>query len=284
MSGQALPSLVARDPESHKGHFGSAMLIGGARGMAGAIGLSAIAALRSGAGRSTALVPRGIQSTVASLEPSIMTRGLEETEAGTLASEATSAILASSDAMSAGACGPGLGRDAELRELVITLYAELPIPCVFDADALFALSGAELSTAAAPRILTPHAGEWARLRGTTAAPRAEAEADVRQWAAEHREIVVLKGHRTLVTDGRQEFYNHTGNAGMATAGSGDVLTGMITGLLAQGMSPWDAARLGVHLHGAAGDLACERLGEVGMIASDLLHSVAIAFKNYGGER
>ena len=280
MSGPPLPRLPDRNPESHKGNFGSAMLIGGTRGMAGAVGLAAVAALRSGAGRVTAMVPQGIQSVVSAFELSIMTEGMADTEQGYFAADATELLLDRSGSMSAAGCGPGLGRAAALTQLVAKLYAELSIPSVFDADALFALSGQSLPTPAAPRILTPHQGEWARLSGKETPTREQAEADVRRWAEQHQAIVALKGHRTFVTDGTRCFHNDTGNPGMATAGSGDVLTGIVTGLLAQGLSAWDAARLGVHLHGSAGDITCKAIGTVGMIASDLLESVPIAIDKH----
>ncbi len=276
-----LPALPQRHAESHKGDFGSALLIGGGRGMAGAVALASIAALRSGAGRVTAATPAGSQAVVASFEPSLMSCGLPDDEQGFFSAQATEKLRTLAGPMSAAALGTGLGRSPILTELVARLSSELPIPTVIDADALYALaeSGAPnqiLPTAAAARVLTPHAGEWARLIGAPAAKTSRCEAEARAWSAAHKVILVLKGHRTLVTDGTQCYYNTTGNPGMATAGSGDILTGVITGLLAQGMTPWNAARVGVYLHGLAGDLAAEDKGEIGLIASDLLATLPVA--------
>ena len=281
----SLPALPPRHAESHKGDFGSALLIGGGRGMAGAVSLASIAALRSGAGRVTAATPAGSQAVVASFEPSVMTCGLPDDEHGFFAAIATETLLSLAGPMSSVAIGTGLGRSPCLTELVIKLITDLTVPAVIDADALYALaeSGAPnriLQAAAAPRILTPHAGEWARLIGATAPAHSTCEAEALAWSAAHKAILVLKGHRTLVTDGTHCYYNMTGNPGMATGGSGDVLTGVITGLLAQGMSSWDAARVGVYLHGLAGDLALEEKGEVSLIASDLLAALPAAIQSF----
>ena len=276
----ALPTLPTREWESHKGDFGAALLIGGARGMAGAVALAGIAALRSGAGRATVATPACSQNVVASFEPSLMTCGLPDNNKGIFAADAAEQLLSIAEAMSATACGTGLGRDAVLTELTMQLFTKLTVPAVFDADALYALAQGAMPNAAAPRILTPHEGEWARMLDEVAPTRSERESQALAWAASHNVILVLKGHRTFVTDGAQTFHNTTGNPGMATAGSGDVLTGVLTGLLAQGLSVWDAARLGVYLHGLAGDLALERKGPVALIASDLLTTLPKAIETY----
>ena len=281
----SLPALPTRTEESHKGNFGSALLIGGGRGMAGAVALAGIAALRSGAGRATAATPACSQNIVASFDPSLMTSGLPDNEKGFFAPKATEKLLSVASKMSAAAVGTGLGRDTALTLLVAKLFEELTLPAVFDADALYALAKiisaeGKLPATTAPRILTPHEGEWARLADSVTPTRAEREAEAKDWAAAHHVILVLKGHRTFVTDGDQSFHNTTGNPGMATAGSGDVLSGVITGLLAQGMSPWNAARLGVHLHGSAGDLAAARNGLVALIASDLLAALPEAIESH----
>ena len=280
---QPLPCLPRRMPESHKGNFGSALLIGGARGMAGAVALAGIAALRSGAGRATAVTPACSQNIVASFEASLMTRGLAENDKGMFTSNATQELLTLATTMSAISIGTGLGRDTILTDLVTTLFAELPTPAVFDADALYALAQDTLPAATAPRILTPHEGEWARLVTSVAADRKEREAQAQAWAAQQQVTLVLKGDHTFVTDGAQNFHNATGNPGMATAGSGDVLTGVITGLLAQGLSCWDAATLGVHLHGLAGDLGAGRKGTISLIASDLLTTLPEAIQSHQGD-
>jgi NAD(P)H-hydrate epimerase len=276
-----LPSLRPRDADSHKGDFGRALLVGGSRGMSGAISLAGQAALRSGAGLVTLAVPSCVLDVVASIEPSYMTTPLvdEDEHIGEAAAQTIASLAQSATAV---ALGPGLGRRANLTELVANLYDEIKQPMVVDADALFALAerpGA-LTKPGGPRILTPHPGEFARIAGSLpeGPQRSTAAAELARRDSQGTTIVVLKGHNTIVTDGLRFSTNLTGNPGMATGGSGDVLTGIITALLCQGLEPFDAARLGVHVHGLAGDLAAEDLGQVSMIASDLIHYLPKAFR------
>ncbi|HEV3341283.1 MAG TPA: NAD(P)H-hydrate dehydratase [Pirellulales bacterium] len=281
---ERLPKLPPRKPDAHKGDFGTALLVGGARGMAGAISLSGMAALRGGAGLVRLAVPLSSQDVVARFEPSYMTVGLPCDDAGRISLSAREAIAELAERSTAVGCGPGLGRSAELDELVLWLYTRLKQPAVFDADALNALAaqGDLLASPAGPRILTPHPGEFQRLIGARdRASRPEMEQAAVELAARSGIVIVLKGHRTLITDGRRQTYNTTGNPGMATGGTGDVLTGLTTALLCQHLSPFDAARLASHLHGLAGDLAAEELGEVSLIASDLVRSLPAAFQKVG---
>jgi ADP-dependent NAD(P)H-hydrate dehydratase len=178
------------------------------------------------------------------------------------------------------ACGPGLGRSDELATLVATLYRELPQPMVVDADGLNALSKqpAALAQHAGPRIFTPHPGEFARLCGQKNLNREQQCAKATELAGLWGVVIVLKGHQTFITDGQQNAINHTGNPGMATAGTGDVLTGIVTGILCQGLPPFEAAQLAVHLHGLAGDLAAEAMGHTSLIASDLLRFLPQAIR------
>ncbi len=266
-----LPRLPPRQPEAHKGNFGTALIVGGSRGMAGAVSLAGMAALRGGAGLVRLAVSEAILDTVARFEPSYMTAPLPCDAAGRIAGAAYDRIAELAEKATAIACGPGLGRSLELDQLVMRLYREMAKPMVFDADALNALSTEPetLGHPGGPRILTPHPGEFARLIDGKLAPELRAEAAV-QLAARCGIVVVLKGHRTLVTDGARQAVNTSGNPGMATGGTGDVLTGLITALCCQHLAPFDAARLGVHLHGLAGDLAAEELGEVSLIASDVV--------------
>jgi NAD(P)H-hydrate epimerase len=275
-----LPRLPNRLPDSHKGDYGRGLLIGGSRGMTGAIALAGVAALRGGAGLVKLVVPDACQDTVASYEPSYMTVGVGSDAVGRLTSGAQAAIGPLAEQATALAVGPGLGRSADLDRLVGWMYQQLTQPMVVDADALNSLSDRRdgPDQAGGPRILTPHPGEFARLLGKQGLSVEEQTALAVDLAGRCGVVVVLKGHRTLVTDGTQQWTNTTGNPGMATGGSGDVLTGVITALLCQGLSPWDAARLGVHVHGLAGDLAAAELGPVGLIASDLLKSLPAAFK------
>ena len=175
-------------------------------------------------------------------------------------------------------CGPGIGRSEGLSAVIWELFEQLPPPAVFDADALAALAARrdQLGRAKGSRILTPHEGELARLLDRPAGDREECERQAHQLALQQGLIVVLKGHRTLVTDGERKYYNPTGNPGMATGGSGDVLTGVITALLCAKFVAWDAARLGVYLHALAGDLAAEEKGEISLIASDIAAALPAA--------
>jgi NAD(P)H-hydrate epimerase len=289
-SQQPLPRLPDRPPDSHKGDYGRALLVGGSRDMSGAIALAGMATLRSGAGLVTLAVPHIVQDVVAKIEPSYMTHGLAD-DGTYLDPAAAEEVLRLAAGTTALALGPGLGRGKGLTALVARLYGEVAQPMVVDADALFAL--AQLPDAFAQpgglRVVTPHAGEFARLAGMlhdearqlAAADdqqRCQAAAELARRDATGRTVVVLKGHRTVVADGRRASVNDTGNPGMSTGGSGDALTGIITGLLCQGLTPWDAARLGVHVHGLAGDLAARDLGQVSLIASDLAKYLPAAFQ------
>jgi NAD(P)H-hydrate epimerase len=277
----ALPHLPTRRPDAHKGDFGLALVVGGSRGMAGAAALAGMAALRGGAGLVRLAVPDATLETVAGFEPSYMTVPLPADAAGRIAGGAFDAIAKLAEKATAIACGPGLGRSFDLDQLVLRLYQEIAQPMVVDADALNALAGEPevLAEPGGPRILTPHPGEFARLIGRKLEGDARSDAAV-QLASRCNLVVVLKGHRTLVTDGRRLAVNATGNPGMATGGAGDVLTGLITALACQHLEPFDAARLGVHLHGLAGDLAAEELGQVSLIASDLIRYLPQAFLTY----
>lgn len=282
LTGAPLPQLRPRQPDSHKGDYGRALVIGGSLGLSGAIAMAGKATLRSGAGLVTLAVPRSVQDVVAAFEPAYMTRGLADAE-GRISASAADELIALSQHATTLALGPGLGRSPSLTKFVVRLYGEVDKPMVVDADGLFALAEKEaaIATPRGPRVITPHPGEFTRLTGEPydAAKRAEAAAKLAQRDATKNTVVVLKGHRTVVTDGSRMSVNQTGNPGMATGGTGDVLTGVITGLLCQGLSPFDAARLGVHIHGRAGDLAAEELGQVSMIASDLLEYLPRAFQS-----
>lgn len=281
-----LPRLAPRDKTSHKGDFGRVLLVGGSVGMSGSIALAGLATLRSGAGLVRVAVPDKIQATVAGYEPSYMTWGLPSDVEGRI-SFASREWLESRwrefpQEFTCLACGPGLGRSRDLDRLVHWLYTSVPLPMVVDADALNALaaSPATLEQPGGPRILTPHPGEFRRLVADRFSGADSSEQAVR-FAAATGSVVVLKGYPTIVTDGRECVVCSVGNPGMATGGSGDVLTGVIAAMLAQGMSPLDAAHFAVHVHGRAGDLAAAEMGQVGMIASDLLRWLPRAFQDFG---
>lgn len=282
-----LPRLAARAAGASKRDFGRVVVVGGGVGMAGAPALSAMAALRSGAGLVELLVPEPVVGIAAGFDPCVMTRGLPAASVGTFAAEAepfVEAVLARAGGV---AIGPGMGRSADVRELVLHVWRTLAAPAVFDADALWALSTADaLEAPAGPRLLTPHAGEMLRLiggdpSGPAADDRGSLEVEARRFAATTGSVVLLKGAGTLVTDGRHDARNPTGNPGMATAGTGDVLTGVAAALLAQGMPAFDAARLAAWVHGRAGDAAAAELGQVSMTARDLLDRLHLAFREIG---
>jgi NAD(P)H-hydrate epimerase len=275
-----LPRLAAREADGHKGTYGRALIIGGSRGKAGAPALAGMAALRSGAGLVTVVVPRSVQDTVAGFEPSLMTIGLGDVACDFLQQEFINGICELAANQTCIALGPGMGTKPSTQRLVHALYRNISQPVVVDADALNAMSEWQggLKNPAGPRILTPHPGEFQRLRGEKCAEDLNERAQQAAALANEQTVVVLKGHRTIVTDGERVSFNQTGNPGMATGGSGDSLTGIITALLAQGMSAWEAARLGVHVHGLAGDLAAAELGQVALIASDIIDFLPLAFQ------
>ncbi len=277
-----LPNLPPRVAESHKGDFGRIVLVGGSRGMSGAISLAGMAACRGGAGLVTLAVPDTILEVVAGFEPSYMTVPLACDAEGRLHASAIGHLARVTSGASVVACGPGLGRSAGVTACVQHLYRVVTQPLVMDADGLnaFAAEPGVLAGAAGPRVLTPHPGELRRLLGDIAS---DASIDTLRerairLAAEHGIVVVLKGHRTLITDGVRCTFNRTGNPGLATGGSGDVLTGLIGALLGQGLEPFGAAQLGVYLHGLAGDLAAAALGQISLVARDLLEYLPAAFQ------
>jgi len=250
--------------------------------MAGSIGLAGRAALRGGAGLVTVAAPLGVVATVAGYEPCYMTCGLPEDEAGRISTRAIDRILELAEPCQVVACGPGLGQSRGIVTLVTQLHRQLVQPVVFDADALNALSDRPrgLADAGGPRIVTPHPGEFRRLAHTDLLNPDAAQQLAQQVAKEYGIVVVLKGHRTFVTNGASHYENSTGNPGMATGGSGDVLTGLVAALVGQRFPPWQAACLGVHLHGSAGDCAAEEWGEVSLVASDLIHYLPRAIQQY----
>lgn len=281
LSHTPLPRLLRRPRDGHKGDFGRVLLIGGSRGMAGAMGLAGMSALRGGAGLVTLAVPEPCLETIAGYEPSYMTAPLAADADGRLSGSSRDELmllLARADVV---ACGPGLGKSDALVDLVCWLYETVKQPAVFDADGLNALSARPevLTRPGGPRVLTPHPGEFTRLLGKEPlkGPVARRQ-QVAECAQRWRCVLILKGRGTLVSDGRETFENDTGNPGMATGGSGDVLTGLISSLLGQGMSPLEAARLGVYVHGRTGDLAAEELGEASLIARDLIDFLPMALK------
>lgn len=268
----ALPRLPSRAADSHKGSFGHALLIGGSRGMAGSISLSTRAALQSGAGLVTQAVPDRIVDCVTILNPCAMAIPLAEDESGRIIDGAYWQIADRWPRTTAAACGPGMGRSRALQLLVRQIVEDAPVPCVVDADGLNNLSdfGQWPAHTASQRVITPHPGEWARLCQVPANDVASQRSAAIDFARQHGVVVVLKGQHTLVTDGATAYLNDTGTPAMATGGSGDVLTGIITALICQGLSPRDAAHLGVYAHGAAGQRAEKARGTRVVLAEQLV--------------
>ena len=283
---EKLPVLPPRTPQSHKGDFGRVLVVAGSRGMSGAAVLCASGALRGGAGLVRVAVPSDIWPIVAMANPCYMTAPLPQDEQGRLAASAEAELLELVAGNDVTALGPGLGNVAGIAALVKSVLTHTATPLVLDADGLNALHGhTDLLRGRSATILTPHPGEFARLTGTTTAlVQQQRQALALRFAAEYRVILVLKGHETVVTDGQRVWINPTGNPGMATGGSGDVLGGLITALLAQKLEPLAAAQLGVYLHGLAGDLASDDLGQPSLNATDLLAYLPHAFREYLGGR
>jgi NAD(P)H-hydrate epimerase len=269
-----------RTPDGHKGDYGHVLIVAGSRGKTGAAYLSGMGALRSGAGLVTVATPACCLPIVASLAAEYMTEPIAEA-AGDLDPEAVDTVLEL--ARDVIALGPGLGTSPGVKQFVKRLVAQASVPLVIDADALnaFADDPDALSGQGGPHIIiTPHPGEMARLVGkSTREVQANRLGVARDFAISHQLYVVLKGHRTLVaTPAGSVFINPTGNPGMATGGTGDVLTGVLSAWLAQLLDAEAACRLGVYLHGLAGDLAEAQHGEVGLTATDVAAHLGLAIR------
>jgi NAD(P)H-hydrate epimerase len=253
--------------------------------MAGAMALAGRAALLSGAGLVRLAVPDPILETVAGYYPEPTTIPCPADTAGRFAVESLQPLLTHAENCTALFIGPGLGRSAELDQLIPQFLQNVSKPVVVDADALNALSATGIDSLSfplrQPMILTPHAGEFARLRNEPTPPEQDREARksaTMEFARRYGVLLVLKGHETMMTDGKQWALNTTGNPGMATGGSGDVLTGMVAALTAQNFSPlFESVRLAVYLHGLAGDIAANQLGEESVTATAILDAIFQAF-------
>lgn len=278
--------LKPRTPETHKGDLGHVLVVAGSAGFTGAAALCSLGALRAGAGLVTLGIPKSLQDVYAAKLTEVMTASLPETPQRSLSLKAVPELLSLVERVTVVALGPGLSQHSETKECVRRLLPRLAKPAVVDADGLNAIAEEPqvLKRLTLPVILTPHPGEMGRLIRLSAADvQRDRERIAKEFATTHRVVVVLKGHRTIVANVDGELYvNNTGNPGMATGGMGDVLTGVIAGLLGQGVLLFDAARLGVYLHGLAGDLAAEEIGEVGLIASDVLDRIPEALEQYQG--
>lgn len=275
-----IPRIPERPPESHKGNYGKVLILAGSRGMSGAALLCGEAALRSGSGLVFLGVPESLNGIYAVGIPCALTLPLQETSEGTLSFKAAETILSFSKDCDAVALGPGISRHPETEELVRKIVPLIRNPLILDADGINALEkrGATLRKRRGPTVLTPHPKEMSRI---TEIPLNKILQDRKEqavrWAREFNAVVVLKGHKTVVSNGAYFYINLTGNAGMATGGSGDVLTGIIVSLLGQGFPPLNAAITGTFIHGLAGDMEKWEKGEISLIASDLISSLPRAF-------
>lgn len=266
--------LRPRNKDAHKGSTGHVFIIGGSPGKTGAAAMTAMAAMRSGAGLVTLGVPKSLHSVIESITLEVMSCALSETSEGFLSESSFDTVMHNISGKKCIAIGPGLGTDPSTKKLVLKLLREVEVPVVIDADGLNLLDGEtdKLKKLKSPVVLTPHPGEMSRLTGMSVSQiQKNRVACARKFATEFNVHLVLKGAGTVIAhpDGRV-FINPTGNAGMASGGMGDILTGIIAGFVAQNYPAEDAAKLGVYLHGAAGDALYESMGPFGYIASDML--------------
>lgn len=282
-------ALVPNRPEdAHKGTFGHLFVVAGSPGFTGAAALACEAGLRSGTGLVTLGVPQPLASVMAVKTTESMTLALPATVESTLACEAREPVMSFLSKSTALAIGPGIGTSTETAKLLIDILPEVTVPQVIDADGLNCIckEPSVLKDISRNTILTPHPGEMARITGLSTSEIQDNRVDVaRKWAETWDVVVVLKGYRTVIAEpGGGAAVNSTGNSGMATGGSGDVLTGLIGGLLAQRIGPWDAARLGVYLHGLAGDIAAETLTPESMVAGDIVKCLSDAWRHLREKR
>ena len=276
-----LPKLAERRLDSHKTMFGKILVIAGSYGMTGAAALTAKSALRSGAGTVTIATPASCLPIIAAAEPCCMTVPLAETKSGKICSKAANQILSAAMACDVVAFGPGVSTSTGLQTIADTLITQKDMRIVIDADGLnnLAKNTGWTQRKQASVVLTPHPGEMKRLwqsliRDTLPTDKTQQAITLAQKTSC---VVALKGAGTVVTDGEKIYVNTTGNPGMSTAGSGDVLTGVIAALMGQDMTNLDAAVLGVYLHGLAGDMATEPSGRISLIATDIVDHLPSAF-------
>jgi NAD(P)H-hydrate epimerase len=269
----------------HKGEAGRIFCVAGSVGMVGAAALCSRSALRAGAGLVRVGMPWRLAAVVAGRDPNVMTSALPETEDGTISAMAPHKILKAAEAYDVMLLGPGISTNPQTVQAVRNLLPDVKMKVVIDADGLNALALDECrclkdyDRKSGLPVLTPHPGEMARLLGgdfdgVTLKEGDEHRMEVSVTFARKRNcVLILKGHRTVVTDGARAYVNTTGNPGMAKAGVGDVLSGVVAALLGQGFEPFDASVLGVYLHGLAGDLVRARMGEIGMLATDIIEAL-----------
>lgn len=283
MNIQSIAKKLKRPATAHKGTFGRVFILAGSRGMTGAAHLAGMAALRSGAGLVTIGVPDAVYLIIAKRDSEPMVRPLPSTPQGTLSLKGLPEIRRFCATQDVLAIGPGLSQQITTQKLIRKVLQATQLPLVVDADGLNALKGNHkiLDACRGRAVLTPHPGEFVRVFGGKLD-----DSDVlrkkRAWdaAQKHGVVIVLKGHHTVIAAPEGDCHiNTTGNPGMATAGSGDVLTGMIAALMGQGLPYFEAACLGAHVHGLAGDMAAEKIGQTSLTAGDLLRFLPEAFQS-----
>ncbi|MCP4253557.1 MAG: NAD(P)H-hydrate dehydratase [Candidatus Scalindua sp.] len=287
-----LPKLNSRKNNTHKGSYGRVLVLAGSPGLTGAAYLCSKAALRSGSGIVTLGVPESLNSVMEAKLTCVMTHPLPETKASTLSNKGKKEIMNLCESHDVVALGPGLSQEPETRELILWLIKNIDRDTVIDADGLNALARNVnvLHKIKKCTVLTPHPGEMSRLAGHGSAKNVQEErlntatqfvqSIQKKLNNERRLILVLKGDKTIVADSGKVYVNRTGNPGMATAGAGDILTGIIASLIGQGYDVFDASQLGVYIHGLAGDIAANKKGELSMIASDIIEYLPDAFIKY----
>ena len=284
-----LPELNPRKSNTHKGSYGRVLVLAGSPGMTGAAYLCSKAALRSGSGIVTLGIPESLNPVMEVKLTCVMTHPLPETEASTLSNKGRKEIMKLCESHDVVALGPGLSQEPETRELILWLIKNIDRDIVIDADGLNALADNVnvLHKLKKGAVLTPHPGEMSRLSGLGSAKDVQKErlntttrfvqSIRKKLSNSKRLILVLKGDKSIVTDHEKVYVNRTGNPGMATAGAGDVLTGIIASLIGQGYNLFEASQLGVYIHGLAGNITAKKKGEVSMIASDIIEYLPDAF-------
>ncbi len=291
-----LPELTPRKRDTHKGSYGRVLVLAGSPGMTGAAYLCSKAALRSGSGIVTLGIPESLNHIMEVKLTCVMTYPLPETKASTLSDKGRKEILKLCETHDVVALGPGLSQQPETRELILWLLKNIDRTMVIDADGLNALADNVnvLHKIKQNVVLTPHPGELSRLTGLRSAKDVQkdrlntatqfVQSVQGKLGDEKKLVLVLKGNKTIVADYGRIYANRTGNPGMATAGAGDVLTGIIVSLIGQGLDVFDASQLGVYIHGLAGDIAAKKNGESSLIASDIIDYLPDAFIKYKKER
>lgn len=283
-SREYVASLIPDRPaDAHKGVFGHLFIVAGSPGFTGAASLACEGALRSGVGLVTLGVPKSLNSIMEAKTTEAMTLPLPETKQHTLSCAAVEPALKFAETCSALALGPGISREEDTERFVHRFMEKTELPAVVDADGLNALADnlGVLEARTAPTVLTPHPGEMSRLIGRpTSDVQHDRQGCALAFAKDRNVVLVLKGAGTVIASPDGDVaVNNTGGTGLACGGTGDVLTGLIGGLLAQGVAPWDSAVVGVYLHGLAGDLAAEERTERGMVAGDVVRALPAAWKH-----